>query len=366
MKLLLLASPSSTHIVKWANSLAQNNIDITIYGFGDFDINLYNEKVKIISDFNNSSVRSKSDGSFYKLIYLRYLKNLNKILKEFKPDILHSHYISSYGLLGSLTRFNPHITSVWGNDIFIFPKKSILHKKSIKFVLKNSEMIFGTSKAIADETSLYTNKNINIIPFGIDTNIFINNSNEKKEIITIGTVKALEEFYGIDILLKAFKIVYDKIKDKKLQLLIVGGGSKFNEYKELAQNLGIDNVTKFTGYISYYEVYNYHNMLDISVFLSNSEGFGVSVIEASASCKPVVVSNIMALPEVVINNVTGFIVPPKSPEDAAEAIIKLVNDEQLRIKMGEAGRNFVKQKYEWNDNVKLMINYYENILSKRN
>lgn len=366
MKILLLASPLSTHIVKWANSLDTKGIKVFIYGLSTFNINLYNKNVVIKTNNEKNIATKSSDGSFNKAIYLLYLNKLKKIINQIKPDILHSHYVSSYGFLGALTNYKPHFTSVWGNDIFIFPKKTILHKKVIKYSLNKSDMIFATSKAIANETALYTSKNINIIPFGIDTKLFNSQSdNSDKEFITIGTIKAMEEVYGIDTLIKAFRIVINKLKINNLKLLIVGGGSKFNDYYKLIKELELENYTEMTGYISHSEINNYHKMLDIAVYLSNSEGFGVSVLESSASEKPVVVSNIMALPEIVKDGITGFIVPANSPDDAANAIIKIVNDKELRIRMGKNGREFVKNNYEWDKNVNQMINYYENYLSRR-
>ena len=95
---------------------------------------------------------------------------------------------------------------------------------------------------------------------------------------------------------------------------------------------------------------------------SESESFGVAVIEAEACRIPVVVSDIGGLPEVVQDNVTGFIVPPKNPEATAEAIEKLILDENLRNKMGVAGREFVLKNYEWSKNAKIMENLYKTII----
>jgi len=104
--------------------------------------------------------------------------------------------------------------------------------------------------------------------------------------------------------------------------------------------------TVFTGKVNYGEVPKYHNMLTISVFPSifESESFGVSILEASACEKPVVVSNVGGLPEVVDDQKTGFIVPPKDPEKLAEAIEKLILNESLRLQIGKAGRIMVKEK----------------------
>ena len=77
-----------------------------------------------------------------------------------------------------------------------------------------------------------------------------------------------------------------------------------------------------------------------------------------------VVSNIGGLPEVVEDGVTGIVVPPRNPEKTAEAIEKLVLNKELREKMGKAGRERVERLYNWNDNVKQMVEIYHNLCNR--
>jgi glycosyltransferase involved in cell wall biosynthesis len=149
-----------------------------------------------------------------------------------------------------------------------------------------------------------------------------------------------------------------------LKLLIVGGGSLENKLKELVKNLIDKGKIVFTGHIPHNKVSDYHNMLDIAVFPSISESFGVSVIEASACSKPVIISNVGGMPEVVDNNITGIIVKPSDENDLAAAIEKLILDSNLRINMGEKGRERVIKHFYWQNNVDTMISHYESILRK--
>ncbi|MCD7873785.1 MAG: glycosyltransferase [Acidaminococcaceae bacterium] len=147
-----------------------------------------------------------------------------------------------------------------------------------------------------------------------------------------------------------------------LKLLIVGEGSQKTYLKKLAEDLGIAEDSVFTGKIVHSLVPVYDNMLSISVSVSNSESFGVAVIEASACEKPVVVSNVGGLPEAVEDGVTGLIVPPRNPEKTALAIEKLILDSSLRAEMGKAGRKRAFQLYNWHNNVQQMISIYKGAL----
>ena len=366
MKLMLLADPNSPHTVKWATALSSRGFDLLLIGLDELRVESYD-------NFSNVEVKTvnikvtRQEGSLKKILYLQALPLIKRLIKKFKPDIVHSHYASSYGLLGALTGFHPFIVSVWGSDVYSFPEKSFLHRQIIKFVLSKADVICSTSHTMARQAKLYTSKKIEVVPFGVDTTIFkpmqVKSLFSEKDIV-IGTVKTLEKKYGIEYLIKAFKIVSDKHKNLPLKLLIVGGGSLEKELKELSKSLGIWDKTKFTGKIPFEEVPKYHNMLSVSVSVSESESFGVAVVEAMACGKPVVVSNVGGLPEVVEDGKTGFVVPPRNPEETAKAIEKLVLNRKLRIKMGNAGRERVKRLYDWSKCVEKMMNLYKEVLEK--
>jgi glycosyltransferase involved in cell wall biosynthesis len=298
MKILLLSDPNSVHTIKWAKSLAQNDIDIIIFGLGNFVVKDYDGISNIQVKTLNETV-TRNEGAFSKLKYLKALPTINQIIKDFKPDIVHAHYASSYGLLGALSGFYPFVLSVWGGDVFSFPHKSLLHKMILQYNLKKSDKILSTSHVMAKETKLYTNKDIEQFKPMEVKSLF------EKDDIVIGTVKTLEEKYGIEYLIRAFKIVRDKYSDLPLKLLIVGAGSLEISLKNSTKELNITEETIFTGKVPFTDVPKYHNMISVSV--SNSESFGVAIIEASSCAKPVVLSIVGGLPEVVEDGVSGFV-----------------------------------------------------------
>lgn len=367
MKVLLLSDAYSIHTIKWAKSLSKKGIEIAIFSlnYNENEGNPYqhNNNIKVYYCVDKNA--KKRSSGFAKISYLKALPRLKQVIKEFKPDIVHAHYASSYGLLGALSGFNPYIISVWGSDVFDFPNISFLHKMVIKYNLSKADKILSTSKVMAIETNKYTDKEIVVTPFGIDLDKFkplkVNSLFDKNDIV-IGTVKTLEEKYGIEYLIKAFAIVKDKHKYFPLKLLIVGAGSLSTALKKLTYDLGIEKDTVFTGKIAHELVPFYDNMLSVSVSVSNSESFGVAVIEASACGKPVVVSDVGGLPEVVKDGITGIVVPPRNPEKTAEAIEKLVLDDSMRKQMGATGREHVAKFYDWNKNVEQMVDIYRGMI----
>lgn len=367
MKILFLANCNSIHTKRWVTTLAQRGIQIFLFSFEKVIDNVYCNYSNIYlieGDFKNTDSKN---GNISKIRLLKYLPSLKHSILKFSPDIIHAHYATSYGLLGALCGFKPFILSVWGSDIFDFPKTSKIHKWLIEFNLYRANIILSTSHIMAKEIKKYTAKEITVTPFGIDLIKFKNKKVDSlffSDSVIIGTVKTLLPLYGIDYLIQAFKIIKDKHFDLPLKLLIVGDGKDRLKLESLCNELKIAGDVIFTGSVDYEKVPDFINILDIYVALSISESFGVAILEASACEKPVIVSNVGGLPEVVVNGETGFVVEAKNPQAAAVAIERLVLDEGLRIKMGKAGRLRVSELYDWDENVSLMITIYKKSLKK--
>jgi len=220
--------------------------------------------------------------------------------------------------------------------------------------------------------SLQQVDHLTVTPFGVDTDKFApaktRDSKAEGEII-IGTVKTLKPKYGIDVLIRSFRVLLDRLPEadaQRCRLLIVGGGPQRDELQELARDLRVDEQTTFAGRVPHEEVPEYLNQLDVYVALSRleSESFGVAVLEASSCGVPVVVSDVGGLPEVVRDGETGIVVESESPNSAAEAIHHLVTHRDQRKRMGDQGRTHVTETYEWSDCVTRMIDLYEHVSEK--
>lgn len=280
---------------------------------------------------------------------------------------MHAHRASSYGLLGALSGFHPYVVSVWGDDVYVFPERNLLFRRIIRFVLGRADRVLSTSHVMARQTAKYTDKEIEVTPFGIDMQHFRpeeGTGGANAGAITVGTIKTLEDKYGIDYLIRAFARVTAAKPDRTLHLLIVGEGSRKSAYLQLVEDLGVAEKVTFTGRIPFEQIPDYHRRIDIFAALStiDAESFGVSIIEASASARPVVVSDAGGPAEVVVDGETGFIVPKRNEESAAKAILKLVESADLRRRMGENGRKHVSNLYDWKDNLTLMTDIYKSIL----
>lgn len=364
MRIFILSDIHSTHTKRWVSSLSQCGCEIFLFGLLQCDASFY-EKFPNVTIYNyNFSFHKKAFLSRWvlgKILYFKSLRIIKRKIAEFKPDILHAHYASSYGLLGALTHFHPYIISVWGSDVYSYPKAGWVYKKLLSHALKKADAILSTSQCMAKETQLYTTKKIQITPFGVDTEIFKGDERQERNPIVIGTVKTLSKNYGIDLLIKAFAIVCKNNPSKDLQLQIAGDGPDKEMLQNLCHELNVRDKVQFWGFVANQNLPQLYQNFDIFVALSHKESFGVVAIEAMACECPVVVSDAEGFCEVVVPEETGKIVKRDNPEMAAAAIQDLLDHPEKRKEMGKAGRAHVKKHYDWKQNVQTMISIYQQL-----
>ncbi|MEM2915561.1 MAG: glycosyltransferase family 4 protein, partial [Candidatus Bathyarchaeia archaeon] len=138
-------------------------------------------------------------------------------------------------------------------------------------------------------------------------------------------------------------------------------GNYFSFLQKQLISLNIaDNVT-FTGFVPNSEMIKHYRDVDVVVNPSFSESFGRSLIEAMACEVPVVAARVGGMTEIVENGKTGILVEPGDADALAEAIIRLLSNEDLRKSMGKAARKRVVELYSWERVAEKLLRHYKNI-----
>jgi glycosyltransferase involved in cell wall biosynthesis len=364
MRILLLADINSIHTQKWAIGLSEHGFKIGIFSFTDSESYWY-EKYNI-ECLNKDASAPNTNSLVSKAFYLLNLPKLRSVIKQFKPDVLHSHYASSYGLLGALSGFHPFVVSAWGTDLMRFPSKNFLNRAIIKYNLRKADTICATSHTLEKYIHNLVDRKVEVIPFGVDITEFARKEKTSVEcMFTIGCIKALEKIYNINSLVIAFSYLKHKYPERKLKLVIIGDGSEAKELKEMVNSLGLSHDVEFKGRVPHEEIADCISEFDVFVNLSEYESFGVSVVEAMACHKPVIVSEAEGLKEVVCSERNGSIVNPNNIGQIVLALEKYMLSETLREAIGLNANQRVREIYNWKNNLKQMIGVYNNFSTLR-
>lgn len=356
VRICYLASASSIHTAKWANHFKRNGNGVEILTFErgtDLEAGIVTRLLG----------RARPLG----VHYLRHGAMVRKLVQQIQPDILHAHYASGYATLGRLANFHPYVVSVWGSDIFDFPRKSPVHSKLLRMNLSCADRVCSTSQIMATEALRYCRAPITVTPFGVDCDRFrpVPKASAEKGDFVVGVVKTLEPKYGIEYLIRGFAVVATRNHlQRKMRLVIAGDGSLKKSLQNVARDLGVDGLTTFLGFVPNDRVPQLLNTFSIFVVpsVTPSESFGVAAVEASSCGLPIVASRIGGLPEVVRDKVTGILVPPRDVSALAGAIEELLKNQSLCDSLGEAGRKFVLEHFEWSENAGRMEQVYASLL----
>lgn len=359
MKICILADSGSIHTVRWSNALKKEGFEVQIITYVDSDVpgilthHIKTPKIKGISP---------TAPLWSRLHYLLGYGQAKKIIQEFKPDILHAYWATSYGFLGARLNHPNFYISVWGREITHSARNFVI-RPMVVYSLKKARKIFATSRFLLWETEKYVHDRSKLIhiPFGIDKNKFypITSGKDKKEIV-IGSTKAFEPWYGIPDLIDAFKLLVDEGKDN-IRLILIGKGSQENLIRTKISNYNLNKVVDIIPPQPHETLVTFLNKMDIYVIpsLTQSETFGVAAAEASACALPVVGSRIGGIPEVVEDGITGLLVEPGNIYQLKSALIKLIDEPETCRSMGKAGLDYIHEHYDWNKNVRSLIENYE-------
>jgi phosphatidyl-myo-inositol dimannoside synthase len=152
-----------------------------------------------------------------------------------------------------------------------------------------------------------------------------------------------EDYKGITTLLEAVKLVQQK--HPMIRLKCVGDGPLRAATERHAREIALTEMVHFEGRVSDEELARLYQECGVFVMLSEGEGFGIVYLEAMFFGKPCIATLADASKEIVLENQTGFCVPPRDVNATADAILKLIEDDQLRTRLGAAGRELVQRRH---------------------
>ena len=321
---------------------------------------------------------------------LKAYRILKKIIKEFQPDIVHTH-ASKAGTLGRLAAkkckvsiivhtFHGHVFHSYFGKI-----KTSFYKNIERYLAKKSTKIIAISeiqkKELSQQHKICKADKITVIPLGFDLDCFQENIEEKRKSfrnnylikedeIAIGIIGRLVPIKNHQLFINTINEV-KKRTSKKIRAFIIGDGEEKNQLISHLKRIGLDyvewNKDKFATtvtFTSWIKNIDWANAgLDIIALSSLNEGTPVSLIEAQASNKPIVTTNVGGVENIVLKNETAFITETNNLEEFTSRLLKLVDDDVLRKKMSEKGWSFVKNKFHYTRLVNDMRNLYHTLLN---
>jgi glycosyltransferase involved in cell wall biosynthesis len=306
--------------------------------------------------------------SFYKLY---------RFVKKEKPDVVHTH-MAKAGTIGRLAArltgvplvihtFHGHIFHSYFNSSktrFFLLIERLLARVTDKIIVISEEQ----KDEIKRFLKLKSDNKLTLIPLGFELNEFLKDDNGNnvdklreelnipKEAAVIGIIGRLTAIKNHKMFLEVAKEVKRKDSPKKIKFLIIGDGEMKDELIALSSKSGIREDVIFAGWRKDMDLV--YKAMDIVTLTSLNEGTPVSLIEALASGRTVVATDVGGVRDIVENGKSGFIVPSNDIDAFSEATSRLLNDVKKRKEFGLYGRDFIKGKYSKDKLVDTIENFY--------
>ncbi len=304
-------------------------------------------------------------------------KNGLQIIKKEKIDVIHSNNFSPT-LAGSFLSFltsKPHITTIhdvfslcgkdywkkWGDQSGVSAINVKLAPFFEKLMLKlKHDYTHTVSEATKDDLIKFGEKR----PIYVIHNAIINESmpNEDTNLLQFVYVGRLVFYKNLEVIIKAINIV--RKTQPKVKLLLIGGGPHKKSLDDLTKKLRLENNIIFKGYLTTEEKTKLIVSSNALLFPSLCEGFGLVILEAFSQNRPVLVSNVRPLSDIVSHGYTGFVLDPHDEKVWAAHILKLIKNPQESETMGMNGNALLKTKYSPDIMFEKILKMYNDVLSK--
>lgn len=285
------------------------------------------------------------------------LLSIYRFLRAEKFDVVILNFSKDLKTVSPMARLAGvrHIVYRRGSDIAIRNTliNRILFRHCLTHVIANSE---ATKRSILrNNPRLFPEEMIRVIYNGIDFEGFDNTNSRPSSKFTIGTIGRMAQQKRHDLLVE----IAGKLRETGFEcwVLIGGDGELHGKIRDMIDQRGLQDMVELTGFVE--NPHNYLQGIDIFVLTSEWEGFGYVLAEAMRAGKPIVAFDTSSVGEVVDNGNTGLLVPFGDIEAFAQAVRTLADDAELRRKMGMAGYERAHRLFNFDTNMRLVLDYLE-------
>jgi glycosyltransferase involved in cell wall biosynthesis len=291
---------------------------------------------------------------------------LSEILAEVQPDLVHAGPVQGPALLTALVGFHPLVTMSWGSDLLVTAKRSSWMRLATRYTLERTDVFLGDCQTVADEAARYgfPRDKMVLFPWGVDLNHFsletgrmagelLRQSLGWEDKFVMLCNRSWSPLYGVDILAEAFVDAASENPD--LRLLLVGDGPQSDLIHRTLSP--VREKVRFPGILEREALPGVYCAADLVVSPSHSDGSSISLLEALACGRPVLVSDIPGNREWVTPGEVGELFRDGEVASLQAMLIQMSNDPDLDL-YGHKARAVAERRADWDQNFQKLLGAY--------
>ena len=288
---------------------------------------------------------------------LKAIKGVRALIKKYNPDIVYAHSSKAGAIaraadIGLRNRcvYNPH---GWAFNMRCSAKKKAMYTAIEKIAAPFCDKIICISdaeKQSALDKKICREDKLQVIFNGVDIESYENgvrgaikrkDLNIPEDAFVVGMVGRMSPQKAPDVFVKMAKQVKDEVPNA--HFIIVGNGNQEDEIRKYAEDNGFSNSLHITGWVD--NPMSYVELFDVACLLSRWEGFGLALPEYMMAGKPIVASNVDAIPNIIRNGENGLLVEVDDDIGASKAVLRILREDGLRKKIVAQGLEDVHNRF---------------------
>jgi glycosyltransferase involved in cell wall biosynthesis len=302
-------------------------------------------------------------GRFSKLQVIKNMLAARQIAKKIKPDIIHAHHGKGTGWYGAFCNHHPFVIHAYGSDLlpYYYGKKDMISKILTSYTFRKADRIIVTGIHMIEGSAhlniprekfkvLLRGVNLNIFRAGLDTSSLRRDLqiDDLSPVVLSPRYQIDESLYNIDTIIRSIPIVKKTVPN--MIYIQLYDGTKEKEklfYEEIAKKLGVSENYRMIKAVENEKMPYFYNLADIVLSVTSTDGFPVTVLEASACGTPIIASRLDYTSEWFIDGENGILISDRNHEELAEAIIRLYQNGPMREKMGTVNRRLAEERADY-------------------
>lgn len=321
--LCLLGDATSVHMQRWAREMLARGFRVSVVTARPAQIEGVEQRVL------PAVVRSTD--------WLWRVAAACREVRALAPDIVHAHYVTSYGWLAARCGRRPLVMTAWGSDLLVTPRRHRLLRWLTTWTLRRADLATGDSQDLLDAIARHAPAlRSALVHWGADMARFRPAVWRARAPFDIVSLRSWEPNYNIATIVQALALLCQRHPDAPFHLHLLGGGPQGDALRALVASLGLGPRVTFHGRVDDAAMVAMLQRCKVSVSVPTSDATSVSVLESLACGVPVVASNLPANRH-WLDAEPRLLVPAGDAAATADAIALLWRDDALARRIGQTG-----------------------------
>jgi glycosyltransferase involved in cell wall biosynthesis len=279
---------------------------------------------------------------------LRYALSLLKVrrtLRNIRPDLLNTHFLTGYGYWGRFSGFHPNVLTVWGDDVYVTPFENRLKNRLARMALTDCDALTGDSAdilAVVAELGADPSRSFRVL-WGVDFEVFRPDADRQwrrsmgftdDQLLFYSPRSFTQPYYNIDTVIEAAALV--KAREPRARFLFTGYEGDPEPFQKMAANAGINDVMKMVGRLPHREFATALQSCDVFISVPSVDATAVSLLEAMACARGIIISHLPSSLEWITDGESGLVVPPRDAGALADAMMRFASDPEFLNAAGQS------------------------------